>query len=133
MGARDSEVHPRDRTPDQHPVPASRGELTASGRQLRLYGRCAAVDNVVEVRGTQVRPARDPERLVQGADPVFWLHHAYIDKLWAEWQHLRPGSGRLPPNGTHDVVDLRETMKPWNDVRPVDLLDHTAYYTFGTD
>ena len=19
-------------------------------------------------------------------DPLFWLHHCYIDKLWAEWQ-----------------------------------------------
>ena len=21
-------------------------------------------------------------------DPVFWLHHAFIDKLWADWQRL---------------------------------------------
>jgi tyrosinase len=29
-------------------------------------------------------------------------------------------------------VDLDETMKPWNDVKPADLLDHTAFYTFDT-
>ena len=25
------------------------------------------------------------------ADPLFWLHHAFIDKLWADWQILHPG------------------------------------------
>ncbi|KAL7749546.1 hypothetical protein RI367_005101 [Sorochytrium milnesiophthora] len=24
------------------------------------------------------------------SDPVFWVHHAYIDLLWATWQSLRP-------------------------------------------
>jgi tyrosinase len=28
-------------------------------------------------------------------DPVFFLHHAYIDKLWQEWQDLRGGSSYL--------------------------------------
>lgn len=23
-------------------------------------------------------------------DPVFWLHHANIDKLWGDWQRLHP-------------------------------------------
>lgn len=37
------------------------------------------------------------------ADPVFWLHHANIDRIWAGWQtnHL----GQDPPNAT-------ETLKP---------------------
>ena len=25
------------------------------------------------------------------ADPLFWLHHGFIDKLWADWQVLHPG------------------------------------------
>lgn len=65
-------------------------------------------------------------------DPVFWLHHAYIDKLWADWQRRHPAAGYLPLSDTPDVVDLDETMKPWNDVKPADLLDHTAFYTFDT-
>lgn len=24
------------------------------------------------------------------ADPLFWLHHAFIDKIWADWQALHP-------------------------------------------
>ena len=66
-------------------------------------------------------------------DPVFWLHHAYVDKLWAEWQRRHPDSRYVPAAGTRDVVDLDETMKPWNDVRPADLLDHTRHYTFDTE
>jgi tyrosinase len=65
-------------------------------------------------------------------DPVFWLHHAYVDKLWAEWQQRHPEAGYVPVGGTPDVVDLDETMKPWNDVRPADLLDHTRFYTFDS-
>src|SRR5262249_45837151 len=25
-------------------------------------------------------------------DPIFWLHHANIDRLWAQWQRLFPKS-----------------------------------------
>lgn len=37
------------------------------------------------------------------ADPLFWLHHANIDRLWAEWQRAHPrarpanGAERLQP------------------------------------
>jgi tyrosinase len=23
-------------------------------------------------------------------EPLFWLHHAQMDKLWSKWQHLHP-------------------------------------------
>lgn len=65
-------------------------------------------------------------------DPVFWLHHAFIDKLWADWQARHPRSTYLPAAGTPDVVDLGDTMRPWNDVTPADMLDHTRHYTFDT-
>ncbi|MCI3930994.1 tyrosinase MelC2 [Streptomyces sp. AN091965] len=63
-------------------------------------------------------------------DPVFWLHHAYVDKLWTQWQSRHPNSPYLPASGTRDVVDLRETMRPWGNVTPADMLDHTRYYTY---
>ncbi|GAA4789125.1 tyrosinase family protein [Streptomyces sanyensis] len=65
-------------------------------------------------------------------DPVFWLHHAYVDKLWADWQARHPRSRYLPEGGTPNVVDLNETMRPWGDVTPADMLDHTAHYTYDT-
>jgi tyrosinase len=40
------------------------------------------------------------------ADPVFWMHHAEIDRLWAEWQAANPGQN---PN----LVGAAATMDPW--------------------
>lgn len=36
------------------------------------------------------------------ADPLFWLHHAFIDKLWADWQQTHPGAAFNPPNTSGD-------------------------------
>lgn len=63
-------------------------------------------------------------------DPVFWLHHAYVDKLWTQWQARHPDSPYLPASGTRDVVDLHEPMRPWGNVTPADMLDHTPHYTY---
>lgn len=37
------------------------------------------------------------------ADPIFWMHHANIDRLWARWQAAHPR--QLPDN-------LDETLEP---------------------
>ncbi|MFD7080596.1 tyrosinase family protein [Streptomyces sp. NPDC059918] len=77
--------------------------------------------------GGQMTSAASPN------DPVFWLHHAFIDKLWAEWQAKHPKSGYLPAVRTPNVVDLRSVLSPWNNVTPADLLDHHRFYTFDTE
>lgn len=66
-------------------------------------------------------------------DPVFWLHHCFIDKLWADWQRLHPESGYLPERPTENVVSLHEPMRPWNDVTPAHMLDHRPFYAYDTD
>ena len=38
-------------------------------------------------------------------DPIFWGHHANVDRLWAEWQRRHPGRG---PDNPDDV------LPPWN-------------------
>jgi tyrosinase len=47
-------------------------------------------------------------------DPVFFLHHANVDRLWAIWQDKNPSQGYLPtgegPQG-HNLYDL---MYPWD-------------------
>ncbi|MEU0358998.1 tyrosinase MelC2 [Streptomyces cyaneofuscatus] len=65
-------------------------------------------------------------------DPVFWLHHAFIDRLWAQWQARHPRSAYLPAGATRNVVSLNDVMRPWNDVTPAEMLDHTKFYTFDT-
>jgi tyrosinase len=34
-------------------------------------------------------------------DPIFWLHHAMIDKIWADWQVKNPTSN---PSNPHEVL-----------------------------
>ncbi|MFF9195184.1 tyrosinase family protein [Streptomyces sp. NPDC014779] len=70
-------------------------------------------------------------------DPVFWLHHAYVDLLWSRWQARNPGAGYLPkdppPLGDPQykkVASLRERMEPWG-VSPAELLDHGAIYRYA--
>lgn len=39
------------------------------------------------------------------ADPVFWLHHAFMDKCWADWQRAHTDPAFNPPN-------LTEVLQP---------------------
>lgn len=39
------------------------------------------------------------------ADPLFWIHHAFVDKLWARWENQHTGTPFQPPNAT-------DTLKP---------------------
>jgi tyrosinase len=65
-------------------------------------------------------------------DPVFFLHHAFVDKCWSDWCAKQQSSGRyLPTAGTPGVIDLTELLPPWNDTTPADLIDHTRYYSYG--
>lgn len=74
-------------------------------------------------------------------DPVFWLHHCNIDRLWAVWQRENPGENYLPPSGTPGVVDghaLDDPMPPWDNEAspptPRDVLDHRALgYTYDDE
>lgn len=69
-------------------------------------------------------------------DPVFWLHHAFIDLIWARWQRAHPDSGYLParPLSATDpqhgrVITADEPMPPF-DVKPSELWDHRRFYTY---
>lgn len=69
-------------------------------------------------------------------DPIFWLHHAFIDLIWVRWQRLHPKSAYLPaqPLAADDpehgrVVSLNEPMPPFA-VKPSAVLDHRQFYTY---
>jgi tyrosinase len=51
-------------------------------------------------------------------DPVFWMHHAEIDRIWAEWQEANPGQN--PP-----LAGAAATMDPWTETE-ADTRDITA-------
>jgi tyrosinase len=47
------------------------------------------------------------------ADPIFWMHHANLDRLWWVW-HSTPGNaGKNPPLTGADAV-----MDPWSYTEP---------------
>jgi tyrosinase len=64
-------------------------------------------------------------------DPIFWGHHANVDRLWAEWQRRHPGRGPDNP----DAV-----LPPWNftvsDTTSISALGYEyvlAAHVFKTD
>jgi hypothetical protein len=56
-------------------------------------------------------------------DPVFWLHHATIDMLWAQWQ-ARWGSPYLPGSGARYNQNLHDPLWSMGGVTPAMMLDH---------
>ena len=60
---------------------------------------------------------------VSPADPVFWLHHANLDRLWWDWYNSPQGNHENPPLSGSDAV-----MDPWSyteaDVRNIATLGY---------
>ena len=76
--------------------------------QLRLEGEHGTVHVAV---GGQMETERSP------ADPLFWLHHANVDRLWTRWQERHPRA--RPSNSSEELkpkplfgVKVSETLKP---------------------
>lgn len=98
-----------------------------SGFRNRLEGWIAGpqMHNRVHVWvGGSMGPATSPN------DPVFFLNHCYVDKLWADWQRQHPGEGYMPVSGAAPGHNLHNSMEPWASageiVRPSTVLDHHA-------
>ena len=56
------------------------------------------------VGGTMGNPMTSP------ADPLFWMHHAMIDRVWSRWQAIPANAGKNPT-----LAGLDATMQPWQD------------------
>jgi len=65
-------------------------------------------------------PAGDMNTSRSPADPIFYLHHAMVDRLWWEWQKGHPGKN--PPN-MHEVLEPNLLM---NEVRVSGVVDRSA-------
>jgi tyrosinase len=60
-------------------------------------------------------------------DPVFWLHHANVDRLWEAWSEVH-GREYLPEGGwPRSGENLRDVMPPYGrvglDTKPIEMLD----------
>ncbi|MVO88914.1 tyrosinase family protein [Streptomyces sp. p1417] len=71
-------------------------------------------------------------------DPVFWLHHAFVDLLWTRWQRQHPDAApflpeRPPALGEPQyrrIVARHEPMPPWRTT-PQDMLSHRGIYRYA--
>lgn len=64
-------------------------------------------------------------------DPVFYLHHGWIDMLWARWQLAHP---EAPFEASGPGVGLDDPLMEWPDRTPADVLDHHALgYTYDIE
>ena len=44
------------------------------------------------------------------ADPLFWLHHAQVDRLWSQWQAKPSNAGKNPTLSGNNRI-----MSPWSE------------------
>jgi hypothetical protein len=76
-------------------------------------------------------------------DPIFWLNHCNIDRLWAVWQAMHPAAPPYAPvSGAPTGHNLNDTMiffgggpAPWPDTAtPASVVDnHLLGYWYDTD
>lgn len=52
------------------------------------------------------------------ADPIFWMHHAMVDKVWADWQKTHPGKNP-------SLTGASATLDPWME-KAVNVLSIAA-------
>jgi tyrosinase len=96
--------------------------LTLRGRLEAGAGMHNAMHNWFGT-GSTMRTQTSPN------DPMFWLVHANVDRLWGQWQlNGRWGSNFYPAAGQPYGHNLNDAMWPWNTANiPIanDLLDLT--------
>jgi tyrosinase len=68
-------------------------------------------------------------------DPVFWLHHSNIDRLWNQWEQIH-GEQYEPVSGARRGQNLEDTMWPYRKVgietTIADVLDiNSLGYTYA--
>lgn len=68
-------------------------------------------------------------------DPVFFLHHCNVDRLWWQWQIQHPTEGYVPTSSGPPGHDLNDQMTPWDAATtPASTLNiHELGYYYDTD
>jgi len=63
-------------------------------------------------------------------DPVFFLHHCNVDRIWGIWQEKNPSQGYLPNGDGPEGHNLHDLMYPWDGktlklkARPAEVLNY---------
>ena len=69
----------------------------------------AAIEGAVHA-GVHSAVGGDMETGSSPSDPLFWLHHANIDRLWAKWQKQHPGERvHITPKTVHRMTAIEDS------------------------
>ena len=72
-------------------------------------------------------------------DPLFFLHHSNVERIWAAWQDGRTVADYLPTVGGPCGHNAGDMMYPWNGVdsidvvTPADVWDYTSELGYDYD
>lgn len=70
-------------------------------------------------------------------DPVFFLHHCNIDRVWAAWQERHPAAAYVPDMSAPESLQFHRINDPLysvfeETVTPGDVLNYKAFYEYDT-
>jgi len=62
--------------------------------------------------------------MVSPADPLFWMHHSQVDRLWSMWQSVAGNARKGPTLRWRDAI-----LDPWteraSDMQSIARLDYS--------
>jgi tyrosinase len=110
------------------------GGITGLGQMSGQYGQLESQPHnlVHDAVGGRQGIMSDP--LAAAGDPIFWLHHANIDRLWEVWLKRRPGhlnpthdsAWMQGPDGARPFVMPEPDNKTRTTFHPSEMLDTTT-------
>ncbi|KAJ9069164.1 hypothetical protein DSO57_1021422 [Entomophthora muscae] len=56
-------------------------------------------------------------------DPIFYLHHTFIDLLWSKWQERHPNSDPYEGERYNLTRTPRDTLTPWKNITVKSIFD----------
>lgn len=110
------------------------GQNSTEARWLRAPGRTTALEGGPH-NTTHVAVGGDMGDMISPRDPIFWLHHCNVDRLWARWNALGRRNTTSPLWTGFQFNNMFQTprgqgLTAWN-VGVRDVVDHRAFgYTY---
>jgi tyrosinase len=125
--------------PTYDATPWSESQTTAPSFRNRLEGWLRRVGEPAEPRmhnrvhtwvGGDMLAGTSPN------DPVFFLHHANVDRQWAQWQAAHAAAPYVPAAAGPPGHNLNDAMRDFGaaGITPASMLDHYAMgYMYDTE
>lgn len=88
--------------------------ITSALMQTNYNNFRPALENPPHDR-VHVRMGWDMRRMTSPNDPIFFLHHCQVDRIWTKWQKDYPGSANFNPSASGGAGHRpNDPMWPWD-------------------